>query len=94
MRHLGITLVCCLAVYVGFRESANLNAEQPSEARQQVLKLEDDWVTAEMNTMRLLFDESWTTNFSAASGRTGLTIRKPSSKMWSQATSILANLRP
>ena len=67
MRHLVITLVCCLAALVGFRESSNLNAEQPSEARQQVLKLEDDWVTAEMKhdeaALRRILDDKFLGSF-------------------------------
>ena len=67
MRHLVITLVCCLAALVGFRESANLNAEQPSDAKQQVLKLEDDWVTAEIKhdeaTLRRILDDKFLASF-------------------------------
>ena len=67
MRHLAITLICCLAVFIGTRERANINAEQPSEAKQQVLSLENDWVNAEMKhdeaALRRILDDKFLVSF-------------------------------
>jgi hypothetical protein len=67
MRLLGITLLCCLAASVGVREPANLNAEQPSDAKQQLLSVEKDWVTAEVKhdeaALRRILDDKFLTSF-------------------------------
>jgi len=67
MQHLGITLVCFLAAFLGLRGPANLNGEQPSDAKQQVLKLESDWVVAEDKrdeaALRRILDDKFLASF-------------------------------
>ena len=67
MRNLGITLVCCLGVFLGLREPANFHAEQASDAKQQVLNLEKDWVTAEDKrdeaALRRILDDKFLASF-------------------------------
>jgi len=69
LRILFVILVCCVAALPASTEPKN--SELPSgDAKQQVLDLENEWVTAEMKhdtaTLRRILDEKFVASFGAA----------------------------
>jgi hypothetical protein len=70
VRHLAFCLVCSLAPFWGLKAPGNFSGEQPIDAKQQVLKLESEWVTAEIKhdeaTLRRILDDKFLASFGSS----------------------------
>ena len=66
LRILSLTFACCVVASSSTSEQKN-SATQPADAKQQVLDLEKDWVTAEVkhdaNTLRRILDDKFIASF-------------------------------
>lgn len=68
--HLALCLVCCLTPFGGWKAQVNSNSGQPSDAKQQVLKLESEWVTAEVKhdaaALRRILEDKFLASFGSS----------------------------
>lgn len=64
---LAFCLVCCLTQPLALKAQANSNGGQTIDAKQQVLKLESEWVAAEVKhdeaTLRRILDDKFVASF-------------------------------
>jgi hypothetical protein len=69
-QHLALCLVCCLTPLGGLKGQANPGGGQRIDAKQQVLKLESEWVTAEVKhdevTLRRILDDKFLASYGAS----------------------------
>lgn len=69
-QHLALCLVCCLTPLGGPRAQANSSGGQPTDAKQQLLKLESEWVNAEVKhdeaTLRRILDDKFLASFDSS----------------------------
>ena len=69
LKILCLTLTCCIAASSVATEQKN-STVPPADAKQQVLDLENEWVTAEINhdvtTLRRILDDKFVASFGAA----------------------------
>lgn len=66
-QHRPFFLLCCLALLCGLMARGNSQGGQPLDAKQQILKLETEWVTAEVKhdgaTLRRILDDKFLASF-------------------------------
>jgi hypothetical protein len=66
-QYLALSLVCSLALFLGLKVQGNSNGGQLNDPKQQVLKLETEWVTAEAAhhepTLRRILDDKFLASF-------------------------------
>ena len=84
-QRLAFCLVC--GSFCGWKAQGNSNGGQPLDAKQQVLKLESEWVTAEVKHDEATLQRILHNKFLASLVRASLTIKKLSSSTNSRARS-------
>lgn len=69
-QHRAFFLLCCLALLCGLMARGNSQGGQPLDAKQLILKLESEWVTAEVKhdeaTLRRILDDKFLGSFGSS----------------------------